>query len=101
MQKYMLLYVAPVSAEQQMNVSPEEMSKAMEPWMGWFEKLGDALVDAGTPLGHGLHATKSGSSEAHSEVSGYSIVQANDLAAAKAMIMDHPHLMMPNASIDV
>jgi hypothetical protein len=28
----MMLYVAPVSAEQQMNVSPEEMKKGMEPW---------------------------------------------------------------------
>jgi len=34
-------------------------------------------------------------------VTGYSIVQAKDLEAAKAMVTDHPHLMMPKASIEV
>jgi hypothetical protein len=40
----MILYMAPVSAEQQMNVSPEEMKKGMEPWMVWFKKAGMAIV---------------------------------------------------------
>ncbi len=41
----MILYMAPVSAEAQMNVSPEEMKKGMEPWMAWYKKAGKAIVD--------------------------------------------------------
>ncbi len=43
----MILYMAPVSAEAQMNVSPEEMNKGMEPWMAWFKKCEKAIVDQG------------------------------------------------------
>jgi len=35
----MVLYMAPVSAEVQMNVSPEEMKKGMEPWNALVQKM--------------------------------------------------------------
>lgn len=101
MKKFMILYMAPVSAEQQMNVTPEEMKKGMEPWLAWFKKCGKAIVDQGNPLGNGVHVTKKGSSKGETQVTGYSIVQANDIEAAKAMVKDHPHFMLPKASIEV
>ena len=84
-----------------MNVSPEEMKKGMEPWVAWFKKGGKAFVDTGTPLGNGLHVTKKSSSKGKTEVTGYSIVQADDINAVKAMLADCPHFMMPKASIEV
>jgi hypothetical protein len=101
MKKFMILYMAPVSAEQQMNVSPEEMKKGMEPWMAWFKKAGTAIVDMGTPLGNGMNYTKSGATKSKSEVTGYTIMQADSMDAVKAMIADNPHFMMPKASIEV
>jgi hypothetical protein len=101
MKKFMILYMAPVSAESQMNVSPEEMKKGMEPWNAWYKKCGKAIVDMGTPLGMGACVDKKGTAKSQSQVTGYSIVQAKDLDAAKAMLTDHPHLMMPKASIEV
>jgi hypothetical protein len=53
MKKFMILYMAPVSAEVQMNVSPEEMKKGMEPWNAWYKKCGKAIVDMGAALGKG------------------------------------------------
>jgi len=97
----MILYMAPVSAESQMNVSPEEMKKGMEPWNAWFKKCGKAIVDMGAPLGMGTCVDKKGSSKSKSQVTGYSIVQAKDMDAAKAMLGDHPHYMIPKASIEV
>ncbi len=97
----MVLYSNPVSAEAQMNVSPEEMKKAMEPWVAWFKKGGNAFVDAGTPLGNGMHFTKEAGTKSKTEVTGYSIVQAENMDAVKAMLADSPHFMMPNASIEV
>jgi hypothetical protein len=93
--------MAPVAAEEQMNVSPEEMKKGMEPWMAWYKKCGKAIVDMGAPLAKGTCFDKKGSSKGQTHVTGYSIVQAKDVDAVKAMLSDHPHLMMPKASIEV
>jgi hypothetical protein len=97
----MILYLSPVSAEQQMNVSPEEMKKGMEPWLAWYKKGGKAIVDMGAPLAKGICVDKKGSSKGQTQVTGYTIMQAKDLDAVKAMLADHPHLMMPKASIEV
>jgi hypothetical protein len=97
----MILYLAPVTAEQQMNVSPEEMKKGMEPWLAWFKKYGKAIVNGGTPLVNGMRFTKSGSSKGQTQVTGYSVVQANDMDAVKAMLADHPHFMLPKASVEI
>ena len=58
MKKFMVLYMAPVAAEVQMNVSPEEMKKGMEPWNAWYKKYGKAIVDMGAPLERGHALTK-------------------------------------------
>ena len=93
--------MAPVTAEQQMKVSPEEMKKGMEPWMAWQKKCGKAIIDFGQPLGNGTCFDKKGPAKSQSQVTGYSIIQAKDMEAAKAIITDHPHLMMPKASIEI
>jgi hypothetical protein len=98
--KFMILYLAPVAVEEQMNVSPEEMKKGMETWMAWYKKCGKAIIDMGAPLGKGACIDKKGSSKGQTQVTGYSIVQAKDLEAVKTMLKDHPHLMMPKASIE-
>ncbi len=97
----MILYMAPVSAEAQMNVSPEEMKKGMEPWLAWQKKSGKAILDFGAPLGKGTCFDKKGSSKSKSEVTGYSIIEAKDMDGAKAIVANHPHLMMPKAGIEV
>lgn len=101
MKKFMILYMAPVSAEVQMNVSPEEMKKGMEPWNVWYKKCGKSIVDMGAPLGKGVCIDKKGAAKSQSQVTGYTIVQAKDIDAAKAMVTDHPHFMIPKASIEV
>jgi hypothetical protein len=84
-----------------MNVSPEEMKKGMEPWMAWYKKCGKAIIDQGAPLWKGACIDKKGTAKSQTQVTVYSIVQAKDLETAKAMVNDHPHLMMPKASIEV
>ncbi len=97
----MILYMAPVSAEVQMNVSPEEMKKGMEPWLAWQKKNGKSILFFGAPLGKGTCFDKKGSSKSKSEVTGYSVIEAKDMDGAKAIVANHPHLMMPKASIEV
>ena len=98
----MILYMAPASVmEAQMKMSPEDMKKGMEPWLAWFKRCEKSIVDNGNMLGNGMHFTKTGSSKGQTEVTGYSIVQAKDMDAVKAIIAGHPHFMMPKATIEI
>ena len=76
----------------QKNADPEQKKEGMKPWMAWVEKIGDGLVDLGTPLGSGQKITSSGVSDSDTAVTGYSILQADSMDAAVAMLKDHPHL---------
>jgi hypothetical protein len=91
MKRFVVIYHAPISAMEQMaNAGPEDM----KPWMDWAAKCGDGLVDMGTPLGGGQKLTKSGNSPSDKSVMGYSIVQADDIQSAMALLQGHPHLEM-------
>ena len=67
----------------------------MQEWMGWAERVGDGMVDFGTPLGGGVRVSPAGTSPSEREVSGYSIIEADDLEAALDLARNHPHLNMP------
>jgi hypothetical protein len=98
MKKFMVIYHAPQSADQNMQMGPEDGKKEMEKWMTWANKIGTGLVDLGTPLGNGKKVTKSGSTQASDKnVVGYSVLQAESMEAALEMVKDHPHLSMPGA----
>jgi len=93
MKKFIVIYRVPAGAMDKMKESsPEDIKKGMEAWMEWAKKCGDGLVDLGTPLGNGEKVTKSGSTPSDGQVAGYSILQAEDMDAAKSMLEGHPHL---------
>ena len=95
MTRFMVLYLSSTSAREQMaDATPEQAQAGIAAWMQWAGKAGDAIVDLGAPL------VATGSS-AVSEVSGYSIMQADSAAALGALLEGHPHLHMPGASIEV
>ena len=94
MKKFIVIYQAPIDAMQQMaNVSPEDQAKGMQAWMEWAKKCGDKLVDLGSPLMNGQKLSPGGMSE-NSEigVAGYSILQADNMKDAIALLQGHPHL---------
>jgi hypothetical protein len=102
MTKYIVFYVSKNSAEEQMkNVSPEEMKKGMEPWNIWFDKNKDSVIDRGSPLGKVMNVTKEGAVPGQSWIAGYTILQAETMDALKMMLMEHPHLMQPETSLQV
>ncbi len=93
MKKFIVIYHAPVDAQMETsNASPEEQAKGMEAWMVWAKKCGDKLVDLGSPLTNGLALTPNGSSKSNRNVAGYSILQAENIDEAKALLKGHPHL---------
>ena len=95
MGKYVFIYHAPASPADAMPPSAEDMDKVMGEWMAWAGRVGDGMVDFGTPLDGGVRVTKDGTSPSTREVAGYSIIEADDLDAALELAKGHPHLNMP------
>jgi hypothetical protein len=64
-----------------------------EGWPEWFEKIGGALVDVGSPMTDRLSLQADGSSGGETtDLNGYSIIKAEDLPAARDLAKDHPYL---------
>jgi hypothetical protein len=102
MTKYLLLYRADVSAQDQMaNATPEQAQAGMDAWMQWAGRAGSAIVDMGAPLSF---SDTVGASYPASEgnIGGYSVLEADSLDALKGLLDGHPHLMMgEGAGIDI
>lgn len=103
MKKFMVLYHAPQGAADKMaRATPEDAQKGMEPWMQWAQKVGDKMVDLGTPLGNAQKVTKQSSSASSSTVVGYSMLQADSMDEVVAMLKNHPHLdWMESCEVEV
>jgi hypothetical protein len=102
MKKFLLLYHAPVSANQQMaNAGPEQAKAGMDAWMAWAKKARTAIVDLGMPLGKGKRIEADSDNDSSATVTGYSILQADSMQAITELLKEHPHLHMPGFSIEV
>lgn len=98
MKKFMVLFLSPMSVEEMMGSStPEQMAEAMKPWVDWFERCGESIVDKGGPLGKGVIV--GGGSE--TQARGYSILQAETVDQVKELLDNHPHLSMSGNGIEV
>ena len=58
----------------------------------WMEKVGAALVDVGSPFGASASVRDDGTEGPAGELTGYTIVEAGDLTAAKALTDGLPFL---------
>jgi hypothetical protein len=94
MKKFVVIYhMNESSMMESAKANPEEAAEGMKAWMTWSEKAGSQLIDFGTPLVGGQRLDKDGGAQASTrEVAGYSIVEAEDMEAAKELMKGHPHL---------
>ena len=90
MAKFMLLYAG--EATDMADMSEEESKAVMAKWGEWMGKVGPSLVDLGTPFGPGASIVDDGSEGASPALTGYSVIEADDLAGAKALADGHPYL---------
>lgn len=94
MKKFLILYLSPVPAREQMaKVSPDQSKAALERWTAWANKAGRAIVDLGGPL------ADVGST--HSKAVGYSILQANSASEIEQLLQDHPHNRDAGGSFEI
>jgi hypothetical protein len=99
MKKYLVLYRAPISAQEQMSQgTPEMAKKGMEMWMEWGKRAASQIVDMGSPT---MTCATLGGAAAQGFVGGFSILQGESVDHVKKALDGHPHLMMPGATIEV
>ena len=85
MGKYVVIYSG---------LPPEDADResVMAAWKRWFEGLGDSVLDAGNPFGACKSVAADGSVSEGStrELTGYSILRADNLTAAAEMVKRCP-----------
>ena len=101
MSKFMMIYKG--EATDMADMTEEEGAAVMAKWGVWMERVGPALIDVGTPFGPGSSIVDDGSTGPVIGLTGYSIVEANNLEHASAMTDGHPYLTegAGNYSIEV
>lgn len=97
MAKFVLAYTGGGMAE-----TPEEQQKVMEDWMNWFGGLGAAVVDGGAPFGAAATIAPDGATSdgGRSGLTGYSIIEAADVADASAKAKGCP-VLASGGSVEV
>jgi YCII-related domain-containing protein len=90
MSKFIYLYKGPATPMDQF--TPEQSAAQTEAWGAWIGRVGPAMVDIGNPFGSGAAVVDDGSTATASDLNGYSIVEAENLEAAKAFSQGHPFL---------
>ncbi len=85
MTKYVLTFIGGTMPE-----TPEAMQEGMAAWGAWYGELGAAVVDAGNPTGASKTISPDGSVTDGSDVTGYTLIQADNLDAATEMAKGCP-----------
>lgn len=90
MPRFLVLYrgdVIPVA-----DTPVEQNDQVMDRWGEWMERNGAAIEDPGLPFGGSVAFDSEGNGQVPTNMSGYSIVQAESLDAAEELCRDHPFL---------
>jgi hypothetical protein len=95
--KYLLIYQGEMEGPMP-ELSQEENDAMMRIWGDWMGKVGPALADGGAPTGE---RARVGGSGGPLPITGYNIVDADSLDAAKALCDSHPFLADAPADFSV
>jgi hypothetical protein len=90
MAKFIYLYRGPATSMS--DLTPEQGAERMAAFGAWMKRAGAALVDVGCPFGTSASVRDDGTEGAAGDLTGYTIVEADDLAAAKALTDGLPFL---------
>jgi hypothetical protein len=102
MTKFLVIYGSPIAAREQMaNATPEQAKAGMDAWIAWSQKAAKAIVDLGVPLGNSAKVSGGKVTDSKSDVGGFSILQAESRAALDSLLVGHPHLHLPGATIEI
>jgi hypothetical protein len=70
--------------------SPDAAQHMLAAFQAWVATVGDGMLDPGAPLGAARTVSGSGVSDGMTGPEGYSLLRADDMDAAIALVKDHP-----------
>ncbi len=106
MAKFLVLYLAPHAVVDEWMKTPPEKRKAEEEkmmgeWKKWMSEHASVFADQGAGVSRPKRIDAKGTSDGRNDIMLYAIVNADSLDAAARMFQNHPHLGIPQSSIEV
>src|SRR2546423_4252655 len=106
MKRFLVTYLAPASVIDDWKKTDPEKRKSAETqmqgdWQKWMGKHAGIFVDKGAGVGKTRRVTAQGRGAGPNDVMLYAIVQPESHEAASKLFEDHPHLGIPQASIEI
>jgi len=106
MRKFLVTYLAPASVIADWKKTEPEKRKAAEEkmqgeWREWMSGHTKMFADKGAGVGKTKRVTAQGVSDTKNDIMLYAIVEAESHEAAAKTFQRHPHLQIPQSSIEV
>jgi hypothetical protein len=106
MKRFLVLYMIPPSVMDEWMKTPPENRKSEEDKMSrdiqaWMSSRSKVFIDPGAGLGKAMRVTQGQTSDARNALVMYAIAQGDSKEAVAKAFQDHPHLQIPEASIEV
>ena len=106
MNKFLVTYLAPASViDDWKKTEPAKRKEAEEKmrgaWKQWMSDHTKMFVDMGAGVGKTKRVTAQGTSDTRNDIMLYAIVEAVSHEAAAKTFEGHPHLQIPQSSIEV
>ena len=106
MKKFLVLYLAPVRVVDEWKKTPAEKrqadeAKMMAEWKQWMADHAKIFSDPGAGVGKTMRVDVKGVADTRNDVMLYAIVEADSQEAAAKAFTGHPHLQIPEATIEI
>lgn len=103
--KYVAIYRAPQSIIEDWMKKPEaernaEMKQMEGDWQAWKQKFA-VMIKESAGLGKNTQVSSSGATPLKNDLMMYTVVEAETPEAAAEIFRNHPHLAIPQATIDI
>jgi hypothetical protein len=106
MKKFLVTYLAPASVIAEWKKTDPDLRKAGEnkmqaEWKKWMNDHANMFADVGAGVGKTKLVTVQGTSDSKNDIMLYSVVEAESHEAAAKSFEGHPHLQIPQSSIEI
>jgi hypothetical protein len=106
MKRFLVTYLAPASVITDWKKTDPNTRKAAEEkmqadWKKWMSDHANMFADVGAGVGKTKAVTKGGISDTKNDIMLYAVVNADSHEAAARSFESHPHLQIPQSSIEV
>ena len=106
MKRFLVTYLAPASVLAEWKKTDPDRRKAAQSkmqaeWKQWMNDHANMFADVGAGVGKTKLVTVQGISDSKNDIMLYSVVEAESHEAAAKSFEGHPHLQIPQSSIEI